>query len=123
MIDDLHEICPDNVEYACRLTLDRILTPNSYEGKLSQAEGTCRLMDSSKDHRRSSVSLSLPANYTELVKHVHTQFGSLLALFQKTIDFEQILRWARSIVDLCVLKVSENPSLSNTCSLISFFVK
>lgn len=47
----------------------------------------------------------------ELPSLFHRSFRNLLTALQKNIDFDQILRWARSVMEKCVIQVSQ-PGLS-----------
>lgn len=95
MIEDLHDICPDNSEYIVRLQFDRVIFHPNDQHHLAEVDHESKLYD----HQP-------PNDCGTLIRHVHVQFGSLLKFFQKIIDFEQLLRWARTTVDQCVFKVS-----------------
>lgn len=43
---------------------------------------------------------------SELLSLFHRSFRNLLTALQKNIDFDQILKWARSVMQKCVLLVS-----------------
>jgi len=43
---------------------------------------------------------------TELFNMFHRAFCALLQVLQKIIDFDQILRWARALMEKCVINVS-----------------
>lgn len=96
MIEDLHEICADNSEYILRLQFDRSL----FHASCDQPESS---VDQSKLETENPP---CPHSSNSLIRQVHIQFGSLLMYFQKMIDFEQILRWARTTVEQYVFKVS-----------------
>lgn len=43
---------------------------------------------------------------SELLSLFHRSFRNLLTALQKNIDFDQILKWARSVMQKCVILVS-----------------
>lgn len=61
--------------------------------------------------QNSGAEMSTPGKHnladTELHSLFHRYFRNLLTALQKNIDFDQILLWARSVMEKCVIRVSQ----------------
>lgn len=82
-------------------------TQTSSNGITQGADSNAQLAPSSEGSLSSvSGAKTCEVAAVELVTVFHRSFRALLASLQKSIDFDQILRWARLVMEKCILSVS-----------------